>query len=98
MVVRLHAMPDFENLFLNTVQFAGGQSWRRQYGLSLILGDADENVAAAQIMKIVGEGTHSVDLSSPNQATLYRPHCRDDLSGLSARSTDTTWLFGGCLH
>jgi len=61
MVVGLHPMADFENLLLNSVQFAGRQSCRRQHGLSLILCDADENVAAAQIVKIVGEGAHRVE-------------------------------------
>src|SRR5882672_6988122 len=61
MVVGLYPMPDFENLFLNTVQFAGGQSRRRQHGLSLILCNADENVAASQIVKIVREGAQGVE-------------------------------------
>ncbi len=65
MVVGLHPMADFENLFLNSVQFAGRQSCRRQHGLSLILCDADENVAAAQSVKIVGEGAHRVEDGLP---------------------------------
>ena len=54
-------MPKFENLLLNMVQFVGGQSRWRQQGLPLILCDADENIAAAQIVKIVGEGAHRVE-------------------------------------
>jgi hypothetical protein len=61
MVVRLHPMTDFKNLLLNIVQFAGGQSCWRQHGLALILCDADENVASAQIVKIIGEGAHRVE-------------------------------------
>ena len=60
MVVGLNPMPDFENLFLKSIQFAGGQSRRRQHGLPLILCDTDENVAAAQVVKIIGEGAHRV--------------------------------------
>ena len=56
----LYSMPDFQNLFLNGVQFAGEQSRRRQHWLPLILRHADENVAAAQIVKIIGEGAHRV--------------------------------------
>jgi hypothetical protein len=60
MIIGLHSMPDFENLFLNAVQFAGRQSCRWQHGLPLILPNADKDIAAAQIMKIVGESAHRV--------------------------------------
>jgi hypothetical protein len=55
-----HPMPDFQNLFLNGVQFAGEQSRRRQHRLPLIIRHADENVTAAQVVKIIGEGAHRV--------------------------------------
>ena len=46
---------------MNAVQFVGRQSHRRQNGLPLLLRDADENVAAAQIVKIIGEGAHRAE-------------------------------------
>jgi hypothetical protein len=39
---------------------SGEQSRRWQNWLSLIFRQADENVGAAQIMKIIGEGAHRV--------------------------------------
>src|ERR1700691_1924050 len=61
MIVGLHPMLDFQNLFLNGVQFAGKQSHWWQNWLSLILCHADENVAAAQIVEIIGESTHRME-------------------------------------
>ena len=60
MVVGLNSMPDFENLFLNSIQFAGGQSCRWRHRLPFILRHAYEDIAAAQVVKIIGEGAHRV--------------------------------------
>ena len=60
MELGLHPMPDFQNLFLNGIQLAGKQPRRRQHRLPLMLRHADQNVAAAQIVKIIREGTHRV--------------------------------------
>src|ERR1700722_1154500 len=60
MILWLHPMSDLPNLFFHGAPFAGKQSRRWQNWLSLILCHADENVAAAQIVKIIGEGAHRV--------------------------------------
>jgi hypothetical protein len=73
MVVGLHSMPEFEHFLLNGVQFGGGQSCRREYWLSPVLCDADENVAAAQVVKLVCEGAYrEEDGLRENQIILRR--------------------------
>ena len=64
------AVSEIQNLFLDRIQLARRQPDGRQHGLTMFLGDAHHDVAAAQIVEIVREAQSVWSVSSGFQPCL----------------------------
>lgn len=54
-------VPEVEKFLLDGVERRGRKSGGRQDGAAVLLGDADDEVAAAEVVEIVGEGGEGVE-------------------------------------
>ena len=64
MIRRLNLIEaQIQYLFLNTIYLARIQTRQWKYGLPVIFSDADEDVAAVQVMEVIGKSTERVQYS-----------------------------------
>jgi hypothetical protein len=77
-------------LFLNTINLARIQTRRWKYRLPVIFSDADEDVAAVQVMEVIGESTERVQYSQG-----FHPCLNSSLSDSTMRACRTSSMLTG---